>query len=74
MNSMNYQQIIFELIAIQKWDGVEEILKTKIDPDIRDSAGNYLIHILIYNNQIELLNLMFEELQQINKTLKKIYQ
>lgn len=25
-------------------------------------------------NQIELLNLMYEELQQINKTLKKIYQ
>jgi len=25
-------------------------------------------------NQIDLLNLMFEELQQINKTLKKIYQ
>lgn len=60
MNSMNYQQIIFELIAIQKWDGVEEILKTKIDPDIRDSAGNYLIHILIYNNQIDLLNLLLK--------------
>lgn len=60
MNSMNYQQIIFELISIQKWDGVEEILKTKIDPDIRDSAGNYLIHILIYNNQIELLILLLK--------------
>ena len=60
MNSMNYQQIIFELIAIQKWDGVEEILKTKIYPDIRDSAGNYLIHILIYNNQIDLLNLLLK--------------
>jgi ankyrin repeat protein len=57
---MNYQQIIFELISIQKWDGVEEILKTKIDPDIRDSAGNYLIHILIYNNQVDLLNLLLK--------------
>jgi ankyrin repeat protein len=57
---MNYQQIIFELISIQKWDGVEEILKKKIDPDIRDSAGNYLIHVLIYNNQIDLLNLLLK--------------
>jgi hypothetical protein len=60
MDNTNYQQIIFELIAIQKWDGVEDILKTKIDPDIRDSAGNYLIHILIYNNQIKLLNLLLK--------------
>ena len=51
----NYQKIIFELIAIQKWDGVEDILNKKIDPDIRDSAGNYLIHLLIYNNQLNLL-------------------
>ena len=51
----NYQKIIFELIAIQKWDGVEDILNKNIDPDIRDSAGNYLIHLLIYNNQLNLL-------------------
>ena len=37
----NYQKIIFELIAIQKWDGVKDILTTKqksINPDSRDSA------------------------------------
>jgi ankyrin repeat protein len=51
----NYQKIIFELISIQKWDGVEDILKKKIDPDIRDEAGNYLIHLLIYNNQLKLI-------------------
>jgi len=57
---MNYQTIIFELISIQKWDGVEDILKNKIDPDIRDSAGNYLIHLLIYNNQLKLLQLLLK--------------
>jgi len=51
----NYQKIIFELIAIQKWDGVTDILNNRIDPDIRDSAGNYLIHLLVYNNQLNLL-------------------
>ena len=56
----NYQKIIFELITIQKWDGVEELLNKKIDPDIRDSAGNYLIHLLIYNNQIRLLELLLK--------------
>ena len=57
----NYQKIIFELIAIQKWDGVKEILTTKqksINPDSRDSAGNYLIHLLMYHNQIELIKLL----------------
>lgn len=58
MDIDNYQKIIFELITIQKWDGVEEILKSNIDPDIRDSAGNYLIHLLIYNNQIKLIELL----------------
>ena len=57
---MNYQTIIFELISIQKWDGVEDILRKKIDPDIRDSAGNYLIHLLIYNNQLKLLQLLLK--------------
>jgi ankyrin repeat protein len=57
---MNYQTIIFELISIQKWDGVEDILKNKIDPDIRDSSGNYLIHLLIYNNQVKLLQLLLK--------------
>jgi ankyrin repeat protein len=57
---MNYQTIIFELISIQKWDGVEDILKNKIDPDIRDSSGNYLIHLLIYNHQIKLLQLLLK--------------
>ena len=53
MDEDNYQKIIFELITIQKWNSVEEILNKKIiDPDIRDSAGNYLIHLLIYYNQI----------------------
>jgi len=57
----NYQKIIFELITIQKWSGVEEILnKDIIDPDIRDSAGNYLIHLLIYYNQLDLLNLILK--------------
>ena len=60
MDIDNYQKIIFELITIQKWDGVETILNNKIDPDIRDSAGNYLIHLLIYNNQIHLLNLLLK--------------
>jgi len=60
MDPDNYQKIIFELITIQKWEGVEEILKTKIDPDIRDSAGNYLIHLLIYNNQIKLIQLLLK--------------
>ena len=55
MEQENYQKIIFELITIQKWDGVEEIIRNNIDPDIRDSAGNYLIHLLIYNNQIKLI-------------------
>lgn len=55
MDTENYQKIIFELITIQKWDGVEEIIRNNIDPDIRDSAGNYLIHLLIYNNQIKLI-------------------
>lgn len=59
MDEDNYQKIIFELITIQKWDSVEDILKKKlIDPDIRDSAGNYLIHLLIYYNQIHLLKLL----------------
>ena len=53
----NYQKIIFELIAIQKWSGVEEIITNhSIDPDIRDSSGNYLIQLFIYYNQIKLLN------------------
>jgi len=57
----NYQKIIFELITIQKWDSVEDILNKKIiDPDIRDSAGNYLIHLLIYYNQIQLLKLLLK--------------
>jgi ankyrin repeat protein len=60
MDTDNYQKIIFELITIQKWDGVEEILKSNIDPDIRDSAGNYLIHLLIYYNQIKLLELLLK--------------
>jgi ankyrin repeat protein len=60
MDTDNYQKIIFELITIQKWDGVEQILKSNIDPDIRDSAGNYLIHLLIYNNQIKLLELLLK--------------
>jgi len=55
MDTENYQKIIFELITVQKWDGVEEIIRNNIDPDIRDSAGNYLIHLLIYNNQIKLI-------------------
>ena len=56
MDEDNYQKIIFEFITIQKWDSIKEILTKKlIDPDIRDSAGNYLIHLLIYYNQIELL-------------------
>ena len=54
MEQDNYQKIIFELITIQKWDGVKSILIKKIDPDIRDSAGNYLIHLLIYNNQYKI--------------------
>ena len=60
MDIDNYQKIIFELITIQKWDGVEDILKSNIDPDIRDSAGNYLIHLLIYYNQIKLLELLLK--------------
>jgi len=62
MEANNYQKIIFELIAIQKWETIEEILlsQNKIDPDIRDSAGNYLIHLLIYNNQIKLLKLLLK--------------
>jgi ankyrin repeat protein len=60
MDIDNYQRIIFELITIQKWDGVEEILKSNIDPDIRDSAGNYLIHLLIYNNQLKLIELLLK--------------
>ncbi len=60
-NLDNYQKIIFEFIAIQNWNGVEEILNNKkIDPDIRDSAGNYLIHLLIYNNKIKLLNILLK--------------
>ena len=60
MDTDNYQKIIFELITIQKWDGVEQILKSHINPDIRDSAGNYLIHLLIYNNQIKLLQILLK--------------
>jgi ankyrin repeat protein len=57
----NYNKIIFELLSLQKWDTIEEILvKHKIDPDIRDSAGNYLIHMFIYNNQIKLLKLLLQ--------------
>jgi ankyrin repeat protein len=61
MDEDNYQKIIFEFITIQKWDSVENILTKKIiDPDIRDSAGNYLIHLLIYYNQIDLLKLLLK--------------
>jgi ankyrin repeat protein len=61
MDEDNYQKIIFEFITIQKWDSIKEILTKKlIDPDIRDSAGNYLIHLLIYYNQIELLKLLLK--------------
>jgi ankyrin repeat protein len=60
MDIDNYQKIIFELITIQKWDAVEEILKKNVDPDIRDSAGNYLIHLLIYHNQIKLLEILLK--------------
>jgi ankyrin repeat protein len=60
MEQDNYQKIIFELITIQKWDAVEKILEKKIDPDIRDSAGNYLIHLLIYNNQYNLIKLLLK--------------
>jgi len=57
----NYQKIIFELIAIQKWSGVEEIITNhSIDPDIRDSSGNYLIQLFIYYNQIKLLELLLK--------------
>jgi ankyrin repeat protein len=57
----NYQKIIFELIAIQKWSAVEEIIKNNpIDPDIRDSSGNYLIQLFIYYNQIKSLELLLK--------------
>jgi ankyrin repeat protein len=53
---------IFDFINKQEFDKLKEyILKNKdIDYDIKDKSDNYLIHYLVLNNQVEIIELLLE--------------
>lgn len=53
---------IFEFINKQEFDKLKDyILKNKdIDYDIKDKSNNYLIHYLVLNNQLEIIELLLE--------------